>query len=96
MSKKNLKDNYLKLSQRRIKRLIWLHKIVDEINRIAYSSNWRDGVYLVDVGNGIAGGSPSNPVAFGNYTYDSGANHAAFPFKPTHIQQVYWQSSHDV
>ena len=22
---------------------------------IAYSSNWRDGVYLVDVGNGIAG-----------------------------------------
>ena len=29
---------------------------------IAYSSNWRDGVYLVDVGNGIVGGSPSNPV----------------------------------
>ena len=27
---------------------------------IAYSSNWRDGVYLVDVGNGIADGSPSN------------------------------------
>ena len=48
---------------------------------IAYSSNWRDGVYLVDVGNGIAGGSPSNPVPFSNYTYASGANHAAFPFK---------------
>ena len=30
---------------------------------IAYSSNWRDGVYLVDVGNGIAGGTPENPVA---------------------------------
>lgn len=48
---------------------------------IAYSSNWKDGVYLVDVGNGIAGGSPSNPVAFADYTYASGANHAAFPFK---------------
>ncbi len=48
---------------------------------IAYSSNWRDGVYLVDVGNGIAGGSPSNPVPFSNYTYASGANHAAFPFR---------------
>ena len=34
-----------------------------------------------DVGNGIAGGSPSNPVPFSNYTYASGANHAAFPFK---------------
>ena len=48
---------------------------------IAYSSNWRDGVYLVDVGNGIAGGSPSNPVAFANYDYASGAHHATFPFK---------------
>tara|TARA_S200000501_G_scaffold230940_2_gene216580 strand:+ start:5021 stop:7039 length:2019 start_codon:yes stop_codon:yes gene_type:complete len=48
---------------------------------IAYSSNWKDGLYMVDVGNGIAGGSPSNPVAFSNYTYASGANHAAFPFK---------------
>ena len=25
---------------------------------IAYSSNWADGIQLVDVGNGIAGGSP--------------------------------------
>lgn len=33
------------------------------------------------MGNGIAGGSPSNPVAFADYTYASGANHAAFPFK---------------
>jgi hypothetical protein len=42
---------------------------------IAYSSNWRDGVYLVDVGNGIADGSPSNPVAFANYDYATGAHH---------------------
>lgn len=58
-------------------------------NGIAYSSNWRDGVYLVDVGNGIAGGSPSNPVAFGNYTYDSGANHATFPFKSKSTGKFY-------
>ena len=42
---------------------------------------WKDGLYIVDVGNGIAGGSPSNPVAVANYRYKTGANHAAFPFK---------------
>ena len=56
---------------------------------IAYSSNWRDGVYLVDVGNGIAGGSPSNPVAFGNYDYASGAHHATFPFKSKSTGKFY-------
>tara|TARA_B100000575_G_scaffold146900_1_gene117252 strand:+ start:12715 stop:14730 length:2016 start_codon:yes stop_codon:yes gene_type:complete len=56
---------------------------------IAYSSNWRDGVYLVDVGNGVAGGSPSNPVAFANYTYASGANHAAFPFRSNSTGKFY-------
>jgi hypothetical protein len=48
---------------------------------IAFSSNWSDGVQLVDVGNGIAGGSPENPVQFASYAYPSGANHAAFPYK---------------
>jgi hypothetical protein len=48
---------------------------------IAYSSNWDDGVVMVDVGNGIRGGSPSNPVQIGSYTYPSGWNHAAFPYE---------------
>ena len=48
---------------------------------IAYSSNWDDGVVLVDVGNGIKGGSPSNPVEIGRYAYPSGWNHAAFPYR---------------
>jgi len=56
---------------------------------IAYSSNWKQGVYLVDVGNGIAGGSPSNPVEIGNYRYDSGGNHAAFPFKSKSTGKFY-------
>lgn len=51
------------------------------VDGIAYSSNWDDGVVLVDVGNGVKGGSPSNPVEIGRYTYPSGWNHAAFPYE---------------
>jgi len=47
---------------------------------IAYSSNWDDGLVMVDVGNGVRGGSPSNPVEIGRYSYPSGWNHAAFPY----------------
>ena len=56
---------------------------------IAYSSNWDDGVYLVDVGNGVAGGSPANPVAFANYEYPTGAHHATFPFKSKSAGKFY-------
>jgi hypothetical protein len=56
---------------------------------IAYSSNWRDGVVLVDVGNGIAGGSPENPVQFAQYAYPSGANHAAFPYRSESTGRFY-------
>ncbi|MEX2363958.1 MAG: hypothetical protein WD597_10050, partial [Balneolaceae bacterium] len=54
---------------------------------IAYSSNWSDGVVAVDIGSNTsadmpgAEGSPENPVQLGSYTYPSGWNHAAFPFK---------------
>ena len=56
---------------------------------IAYTSNWKDGLYIIDVGNGIAGGSPSNPVAVANYKYKTGANHAAFPFKSKSTEKFY-------
>ncbi|MDN5210653.1 hypothetical protein QQ020_01300 [Fulvivirgaceae bacterium BMA12] len=56
---------------------------------IAYSSNWSDGIQLVDVGNGIAGGSPENPVQFASYAYPSGANHATFPFKSKSADKFY-------
>lgn len=62
---------------------VWVH------DGIAYSSNWDDGVQLVDVGNGIAGGSPSNPVQFASYTYPSGSNHAAFPYKDEKTGKFY-------
>ncbi len=48
---------------------------------LAYSSNWSDGVHIVDVGKGIAGGSPQNPVKVSSYAYPSGWNHAAFPYR---------------
>lgn len=58
-------------------------------NGIAYSSNWRYGLHLVDVGNGIKGGSPSNPVKIGNYAYPSGWNHAAFPWRSPDTGKFY-------
>ena len=58
---------------------------------IAYSSNWSDGIVMTDVGSTpeaqtpegheLGVGSPLNPVKLGQYTYPSGWNHAAFPFK---------------
>lgn len=48
---------------------------------IAYSSNWGDGVVLIDVGNGIAGGTPSKPVKMAQYHYPIGATHSAFPYR---------------
>ena len=79
------------------------HRIHDVwiVDGIAYSSNWSDGVYLVDVGGvakaktgaqtdqapmpevgaGLVGGSPQNPVPFASYQYPSGWNHAAFPYR---------------
>ncbi len=56
---------------------------------VAYSSNWSDGVVLVDVGNGIKGGTPSNPVFISSYAYPSGANHAAFPFRSQSTGKFY-------
>jgi hypothetical protein len=58
-------------------------------NGIAYSSNWRYGLHLVDVGNGIKGGSPSNPVKIGNYAYPNGWNHAAFPWRSKDTGKFY-------
>ena len=48
---------------------------------LAFSSNWSDGVHIVDVGNGIRDGSPSNPQFVSSYAYPSGWNHAAFPYR---------------
>ena len=59
------------------------------VDGIAYSSNWGDGVYMVDVGNGVEGGSPSNPVVIGHYAYPSGWNHAAIPYRSKDTGKFY-------
>ena len=51
------------------------------VDGIAYSSNWGDGIVMVDVGNGMAGGSLEKPVQIGSYRYPIGATHSAFPYK---------------
>jgi hypothetical protein len=53
---------------------VWVH------DGIAYSSEWGNGVVVVDVGNGRWGGSIENPVFVTNVPYPVGRTHAAFPY----------------
>ncbi|HEU4641462.1 MAG TPA: Ig-like domain-containing protein [Gemmatimonadaceae bacterium] len=46
-----------------------LHDI-DVQDGMLYASWWNDGLVILDVGNGIKGGSPSNPVVVSQYKYD--------------------------
>jgi hypothetical protein len=48
---------------------------------VAYSANWNDGVVMVDVGGGDKGGSPRSPVMMGKVPFDTGWNHAVFPYR---------------
>ncbi|MCB9882527.1 MAG: hypothetical protein H6834_12115 [Planctomycetes bacterium] len=59
------------------------------VDGIAYSSNWGDGIQIVDVGNGVAGGTRENPVAMSSYAYPTGWNHAAFPYKNEQTGKFY-------
>jgi hypothetical protein len=47
-------------------------------NGIAYSSEWGNGVVMVDVGNGKWGGSLTKPVFINNYAYPVGATHEVY------------------
>ena len=46
-----------------------LHDI-DVQDGLAYLSYWNDGLVLLDVGNGMKGGSPSNPQLVSQFKYD--------------------------
>ncbi|MEX2179934.1 MAG: Ig-like domain-containing protein [Gemmatimonadaceae bacterium] len=46
-----------------------LHDI-DIQDGLAYLSYWNDGLVILDVGNGMKGGSPSNPVLVSQFKYD--------------------------
>ena len=43
---------------------------VDVQDGLAYASWWNDGLVILDVGNGIKGGTPSKPVLVSQYKYD--------------------------
>jgi hypothetical protein len=47
----------------------YLHDI-DIHDGLAYLSYWNDGLVILDVGNGIKGGSPTNPQFVSQFTYD--------------------------
>ncbi len=49
-----------------------LHDI-DIQDGLLYGSWWNDGLVILDVGNGIKGGSPSNPQVVSQYKYDLNA-----------------------
>ena len=49
-----------------------LHDI-DVKDGLAYVSYWSDGLVILDVGNGIRGGSPTNPTLVSNYKYNAEA-----------------------
>ena len=46
-----------------------LHDI-DVQNGLLYASYWNDGLVILDVGNGMKGGTPSNPQLVSQYKYD--------------------------
>ena len=43
---------------------------VDVQDGLAYASWWNDGLVILDVGNGVKGGTPSNPVLVSQFKYD--------------------------
>jgi hypothetical protein len=47
----------------------YIHDI-DVRDGLLYGSWWNDGLVILDVGNGMAGGSPSNPKFVSQYKYD--------------------------
>lgn len=49
-----------------------LHDI-DVQDGLLYGSWWNDGLVILDVGNGIKGGTPSNPVMVSQFKYDLNA-----------------------
>lgn len=46
---------------------------VDIKDGLAYLSYWNDGLVILDIGNGVRGGSPSNPVLVSQFKYDLNA-----------------------
>ncbi|HEY3012514.1 MAG TPA: Ig-like domain-containing protein [Gemmatimonadales bacterium] len=59
----------------------YLHDVMVK-DGLAYLSYWNDGLIILDVGNGIKGGSPENPRLVSQYKYDLNATY-------TRVDQLY-------
>ncbi|OLC07710.1 MAG: hypothetical protein AUH42_02990 [Gemmatimonadetes bacterium 13_1_40CM_70_11] len=53
----------------------YLHDIMVK-DGLAYLAYWNDGLIILDVGNGMKGGSPENPQLVSQYKYDLNATYA--------------------
>ena len=50
------------------------------LDGMAYVSYWNDGVYILDVGDGRWGGTPTEPVEVSHLAYPEGNTHFAYPY----------------
>lgn len=55
----------------------FLHDVVVE-DGLAFLSHWNAGLIILDVGNGVAGGSPTNPIEVSRITDLDGQTHNAW------------------
>jgi len=53
----------------------YLHDIM-VVDGLAYLAYWNDGLIVLDVGNGMKGGTPENPVLVSQYKYDLSETYA--------------------
>src|SRR5213595_894719 len=53
----------------------YLHDIM-VVDGLAYLAYWNDGLVILDVGNGMKGGSPTNPQFVSQYKYDLTATYS--------------------
>ncbi len=51
------------------------------VDGIGYASYWDDGVWILDVGDGRWGGTPTEPAVISSYAYPEGNTHVAFPYR---------------
>jgi hypothetical protein len=58
----------------------YLHDVIVQ-DGLAYLSYWDDGLVILDVGNGVKGGSPENPVFVSRIAYPEGHTHTAWRWK---------------
>jgi len=61
----------------------YLHDVMVK-DGLAYLAYWNDGLVILDVGNGMKGGSPENPQLVSQFKYDLNATYAR-------VEQLYGQ-----